>query len=251
MTLLVKLNSHALQVCFISFYFICYLYLLLSSVSNIPQEILSLSQHLSLPRLPEYILWFLYRQSHSELDIPLDDIPIKDCPIYHGQVFVYPSAVSTFYAPSDLFGIGGMLRECICSVDSWRDGAEQCDCVFVVHDESLLGFCGLHVARVRLFFKIKHYGVTYPCALVIWFSAIDDKPCKDTRMWMVKPDVDSSGERNMSVIHLDSILRGAHLIGISGDERIPQHIDHTNSLDAFQGFYVNKYIHYHAHEIAF
>ena len=54
----------------------------------------------------------------------------------------------------------------------------------------------------------------------------------------------------MSVIHLDTILRGAHLMGIAGSHPIPHQLKYTDSLDAFKSFYVNKYIDYHAHEIA-
>ncbi|KAM6491741.1 hypothetical protein JOM56_012781 [Amanita muscaria] len=43
----------------------------------------------------------------------------------------------------------------------------------------------------------------------------------------------------------------AHLIGIAGDSFIPSELDHTDSLDAFKSFYVNKFIDYHAHKIAF
>ena len=174
-----------------------------------------------------------------------------DCPSYRGKVYVYPSAVATFYAPSDMAGIGGMYRERIRSVDAWRGGAERRDCIFIEHDPDLPGFQGLHVARVRLFLKVKHQSITYPCALVTWFSVIGDRPCEDTQMWMVEPDFDGHGERIMSIVHLDAILRSAHLMGIAGVHRIPRHLLHTDSLDAFKSFYVNKFIDYHAHEIAF
>ncbi|THU79768.1 hypothetical protein K435DRAFT_697136, partial [Dendrothele bispora CBS 962.96] len=73
-------------------------------------------------------------------------------------------------------------------------------------------------------------------------------PCPDTGMWRVLPDEDRSGNQMMDVIHLDrhTILRGTHLIGIAGEERLPHGFRHTDSLDAFQAFYVNKYIDHHA-----
>jgi len=55
----------------------------------------------------------------------------------------------------------------------------------------------------------------------------------------------------MSIIHLDSMVCGAHLMGIAGTTRIPHHLMFDRSLDAFQGFYVNKYIDHHAHEYVF
>ncbi|KAF8805514.1 hypothetical protein BYT27DRAFT_7104339, partial [Phlegmacium glaucopus] len=54
-----------------------------------------------------------------------------------------------------------------------------------------------------------------------------------------------------SVVHIDSILRAAHLIGVYSSEFIPQTLTHSQSLHAFKLFYVNKYIDHHAHEIAF
>lgn len=210
-----------------------------------------MSGHLGLPNLPELVSRFLYEQTHPDLDIPLIDVPLGDCPDYTGKVYVYPSAIATFYAPSDRSGIGGMYRERIRSVQSWRGGAERRDCVYVEHNAELPGFRGLHAARIRLFLKIKHHSVRYPCALVTWFSAIGDHPCDDTQMWMVEPDFDENGGHIMSIIHLDTILRSAHLVGIAGEHSIPRRLSHTDSLDAFKSFYVNKFIDYHAHEIAF
>jgi hypothetical protein len=94
-------------------------------------------------------------------------------------------------------------------------------------------------------------GITYPCALVTWFSAIGDEPCPDVGMWMVEPDLDVNGEREMSIIHLDTILRAAHLFPVHGDDPVPRHFKHTRSLDLFAAFYVNKYADHHSHEIAF
>ncbi|KIM34925.1 hypothetical protein M413DRAFT_79919 [Hebeloma cylindrosporum] len=70
-------------------------------------------------------------------------------------------------------------------------------------------------------------------------------------MWMVEPDFDRTGNRAMSIIHIDSILRGAHLMGVSGTQFIPHHLTFSDTLDAFRSFYVNKYIDHHSHEIAF
>ncbi|KAJ7504629.1 hypothetical protein B0H11DRAFT_1709536 [Mycena galericulata] len=56
----------------------------------------------------------------------------------------------------------------------------------------------------------------------------------------------------LAVVHSDCILRGAHLIGLAGKEFIPlDNFSFSNSLDAFQFFYVNKYAEHHTHEIAF
>ena len=76
-------------------------------------------------------------------------------------------------------------------------------------------------------------------------------PCADTGMWRIKPDFDNMGNLAMSIIHLDSMVRGAHLMGIAGTAQIPHHLTFDRSLDAFEAFYVNKYIDHHAHEYAF
>ena len=61
--------------------------------------------------LPNLVCHFLYAQIHGPIDIPISDIPINDCPVYDGKVYVFPSAIATFFAPSDELGIGGMHRE--------------------------------------------------------------------------------------------------------------------------------------------
>jgi len=69
-------------------------------------------------------------------------------------------------------------------------------------------------------------------------------------MWIVEPDL-HGGWWFCSVVHVDCIVRGAHLIGVSGTEFLPEEFLHTDSLDRYQAFYVNKYADHHAHEIAF
>ena len=66
-----------------------------------------------------------------------------------------------------------------------------------------------------------------------------------------EPDLDRAGHEVQSVLHLDCMLRAAHLIGVPGDDRIPKDMRPWHSLDAFKKFYVNKYIDHHAHTIAF
>ncbi|KAG6898427.1 hypothetical protein C0992_004138 [Termitomyces sp. T32_za158] len=188
---------------------------------------------------------------HPDLAIPLVDVPIEDCPSPDGKIRVYPSAIATFHAPSNISGLGGMFRERIRAVSSWHRGPPRYDCVFVEHDRNAQGFRGLHVARVRLFFEITHSQRKYPCALVTWFSPISDEPCPETGLWIVEPDCDYDGKRIMSVIHVDTILRSAHLIGCAGADVVPQQLLPSDSLDAFRTFYVNKYIDHHSHEIAF
>lgn len=91
----------------------------------------------------------------------------------------------------------------------------------------------------------------YPCALVQWFTTIGNEPCASTGMWMVEHEYDESGDPLVGVIHLDSILRPAHLIGIYGNECVPHDLHYSDSLSAFHSFYVNKYSDYHAFQLAF
>jgi len=71
-------------------------------------------------------------------------------------------------------------------------------------------------------------------------------------MWIIEPDFDALGTPAISLIHVDAIFRGAHLMGVAGQgEFIPRHLEFHNSLDPFRSYYVNKYIDHHAHEFAF
>ncbi|PBK83662.1 hypothetical protein ARMGADRAFT_1048374 [Armillaria gallica] len=176
-----------------------------------------LAQHLQLPELLNLVCHFLFEQITSRQDLNLDtDVSIDDCPKYHGKVYTYTSAITTYYAPSNLPGIGRM------------------------HYRDLSTFQGLHIACVLLFFSIWHEDILYPCMLVTWFSETDDQPCEEMCMWVVKPDLD----------YQDSILHEAHLIGVSGTTSLPVELKHSDSLDAFQCFYVNKYADHHSYEIA-
>ncbi|KAJ7856211.1 hypothetical protein B0H14DRAFT_3643571, partial [Mycena olivaceomarginata] len=220
-------------------------------IRRYPRRPQDLANFLQIPALPNMIRRFLYSQENPHLDIPLDEVPLADCPSYRGNVFVFPSAIATFYAPSDQSGIAGMYREHIRAVRSWRSGAPRYDYVFVEQDTNQAGFRGLHAARVLTFMSLKMSGIVYPCALVTWFSAIGNEPCPDVGMWMVEPDLDADGGRQMSIIHLDTILRAAHLIPVYGDHPVPRHFKYTSSLDLFAAFYINKYADHHSHEIAF
>ncbi|KAJ7502312.1 hypothetical protein B0H11DRAFT_2365679, partial [Mycena galericulata] len=221
-------------------------------VRKVPRDVHQLAAYIHQPRLHELIRRFLFEQLNPQADRP---VALDDCPEFSGRVFIYNSARAIFYAPSDVCGIGGMHHERIRAVKSWYRGPPRYDCVFIEHDTEAVGFRGLHAARVRLFFRFKFRDVDYPCALVHWFSAHGDAPCPDTGMWIVKPDFvrGRPGEPEMAVVHIDALLRGAHLIGVAGKEFVPmdESFNFSNSLDAFKAFYVNKYADHHSHEIAF
>jgi hypothetical protein len=110
---------------------------------------------------------------------------------------------------------------------------------------------GLDIARVFLLFSINFQDTKYPCALVHWMSRLGDEPDENTGMWTVQPDVDADGSPSMSVIHLDCILRAAHLIGVYDTTPSSKNLEFYHSLDSFESFYVNKFVDYHSFEIAF
>jgi hypothetical protein len=140
-----------------------------------------------------------------------------------------------------------MRQERIRATLSWQNGPPRYDCMFVSKDPSLAGLRGLHVVRAMLLFSFKHRNILYPCALVQWFLPAGDEPDETTGMYVFEPELDENGARTMSVIHMDSVLRGAHLIPCYGDDFLPSSFRFTDSLDAFRGFYVNKFIDHNAH----
>jgi hypothetical protein len=200
----------------------------------------------------DLIQQFIYKQQHSnDSDDSDDTTSVSALPTFYGKITLYPSAVATFHAPSDISGVGGMRRERIRAVKSWRKGPGRYDTIFVNTDPSMEGMRGLEIARVRLFFSFSHDGVEYPCALVRWFSRVGDLPDDRTGMWVVEPDTSDDGKPFMSIIHLDTIVRASHLLPVFGQGHVSRTLQFTDTLDTYTRFYVNKYIDHHAFEIAF
>jgi len=225
---------------------------MIPSARNYPKPLNALSVTLQQPKLSEYIRRFLYDQLYPDAEVCGMSAPLDSCPKIPStlRINVYHSAISTYHAPSDLSGIGGMHRERIRSTPSWKGGPGRYDCIYVDTDPDTNGFQGLHVAQVILFLSFSFRGKDYPCALVQWFTRFGDAPCEDTGLWRVQPDY-YRGHRLTSIIHTDSILRAAHLIGVAGSHLLPQTLTFSDSLHAFRLFYVNKYADHHAHEIAY
>ena len=71
-----------------------------------------------------------------------------------------------------------------------------------------------------------------------------------TKTVIVVPEVDNDGCHVQSIVSLDSVVWGAHLIGVYG-EFIPVKLHFSKSLDAFKAYYVNKYIDHHANMLVF
>lgn len=131
---------------------------------------------------------------------------------------MYHSAVATFYAPSDPSGLYGMYRERLRCTPQWCHAEPRRDCAFIVEDQQKAVFEGMSVVRLRLLFSFKHSGTSYPCALVEWFNkALSDRDT-DTGFWVVEPDLRGVHKQPfMSVVHLDCLLRAAHLMPVFGN----------------------------------
>ena len=106
---------------------------------------------------------------------------------------------------------------------------------------------GLLVDRVLLFFSFTINEEPHQCALVHWFTIFGDQPDPDNGMWVVTPDYLGNAP-SLSVIHIDTIFCAAHLLPIFDQNPLPRTLNYTSTLDSFSGFYVNKYIDYHAYE---
>ncbi|KAG1837010.1 hypothetical protein F4604DRAFT_1885875 [Suillus subluteus] len=218
---------------------------------NRARNVLALAEELNLPRFPDLIRRFLFEQTRRpDDDRDSAEIPLAGCPRFEGQISVFNSASSRFYAPSDISGIGGMRVEHICACPLWRNEAPHNDCIFINIGSSTEGIRGLEVARVRAFFSFKYGGEIFPCAIVHWFDVIGDSPDKDTGMWMVRPAYSTNHAPLHSIIHVETIYRAAHLIPIYGTRFFPPNVNLHTSYDAFRAYYVNKYVDHHAFEIA-
>jgi len=158
------------------------------------------------PNFTWLIQQFIHDEGGSGSDSETSSIP-SDLPIFYKKITVFTSAVATFYAPSDISGIGGMHCERIRAVDTWRNGPGCYDCIFVCMDPSVESMRGLDIACIWLWFSFKHEGTNYPCALVHWYSCIGDSADENTGMWVVTPDILEDKTHFASVIHLNTIFR--------------------------------------------
>ncbi|KAH7917560.1 hypothetical protein BV22DRAFT_1108549 [Leucogyrophana mollusca] len=210
-----------------------------------PKALDSLAAHINEPMLPILTHQFLFDQLH-----PNEDDAMGNDPSITSPISVFHSAAATFFAPSDVSGTRGMRREIIRSTPKWRRKYPRHDCALIVEGEEP-GMRGMVIGRVKLLFSFVHDTVVYPCALVDRFSRVGRQPDVVTGMWKVKPEVNRQGKRVQSVIHLDVILRSAHLIPVFGDGTLPPDFHFSYSLDAFRSFYVNKYADHHSHKVLF
>lgn len=164
----------------------------------------------------------------------------------------YPSAIATFYAPSDNSGISGMRREWIRAVETWRKEGSRFDTVFFHTNPKVTTITsGLAIGCVCQFFSFYFRSERHTCVLLHHFEVVGNAVDEDTGMWIVRPLFQDSKslEPRFSILPLCYIYRAAHLIPVydEGDmEEIPNDFTHSQTLDNFRLFYVNKFIDHHA-----
>ena len=83
---------------------------------------------------------------------------------------------------------------------------------------------------------------------------VSDQRDKVMGTWEVKLEMAASGvgrvrQPTLEVIHLDSIVRGAHLLPAYGRGFLPEDFDFRDALEAFRTYFVNNLIDYHTHEL--
>ena len=103
------------------FWFIFCLAELYLIACNYPSNLQALARDILQPDLPLLTSCFVHFQLQLNNADPNIMPPYPD--ISGSPVSVFHSAVSMFYAPSDLSGLGGMHSECIWSTPHWRKGS--------------------------------------------------------------------------------------------------------------------------------
>lgn len=76
-----------------------------------PRCLEQLAAYIYHPELTLLTRCFLHDQIHADTDLSLNVIDLDDCPEIISNVYVYHSAVASFYAPSDISGVRGMRCE--------------------------------------------------------------------------------------------------------------------------------------------
>jgi hypothetical protein len=167
---------------------------------------------------------------------------------------IHSSVSCTFFAPSDPCGVHGLRREHIRSTWNWRGAGPRQDVVLVNTGDGgnkALPMSGYALARVLLLFSFKHDGETVPVALVWWYSLAGEDGCRDelTGMWLVEREYRDDTVPHLAVVHVDTILRAAHLLPFFGSNRVPRDLSHNESLDSYHLFYVNRFADHHSFEL--
>lgn len=211
-----------------------------------PRHLKDLAEKISEPQLIPAFLDYLFSTRYPTVIPPT---PIERYINFTGKVYVHHSATARFYAPSDMCGTGGMQRQMVRCNLNWQNRTRM-DTVLVAQSDDP-GMKGMMVAQLRLLFSFHDptSGVTHPCALVNWFPTQGDEPDPVTGMWRVRREEEDGGRLPLQVIPLASVVRGIHLLPDFGEGRLPEGLTYTDALDAWEEYFVNSYIDYHAHEL--
>ena len=112
-----------------------------------------------------------------------------------------------------------------------------------------LPISGYTVACVLLLFSFEYASENFPMALVWWYILSDNARCRDkaTGMWLVEHKYQDE-EPLLAVVHVDTIFCAVHLLPFFRQERVPQHFSHSNTLNMYSMFYVNKFADHHSFE---
>ncbi|PBK70781.1 hypothetical protein ARMSODRAFT_987857 [Armillaria solidipes] len=214
-----------------------------------PKNIKELGQYVGQPDLQELMQHFLYEQMGEGSSQP---IYTEEHPNITSQISVFHSAIAMFYSPSDISGTRGMRHERIRATPSWH-GYPRYDCALAMTNEREQGFQAMSAVCILLLFSFRHEGIEYPCTLVHWFKRHGHAPDPKTGMWIVWPEYWACTHRVssavVSVIHLDTLLCGAHLMPVFGPKALPPKFHYSRSLDCFSAFYISRYADHHMHEI--
>jgi hypothetical protein len=225
--------------------------LITSLVRGAPTTVLGLSTFLSVPNLSTLLDDFLWQCENPTLDPDSrgDAVPLH----WIASICIYNSAVAKFPSYGDSSGYSNMQKEHIWATPSWRSSGPQFDPIFVNIDPTPgLGMKGMAIARVLQFLKIKTVAnAEYDCALVQWWTVLGKEPDDITGMWLTEPHIESDGPL-MDIVHLDCVIRGAHLLPAFGSSwSTPAEFHFSKTLDTFKAYYINKYADHHAFTIAF
>ncbi|KAI6141188.1 hypothetical protein BKA82DRAFT_3986324, partial [Pisolithus tinctorius] len=122
----------------------------------------------------------------------------------------------------------------------------QYDCTFVNTNPGLKGMHGLDIMHILGFFSFISQSKRYPCTVVQWFDHVRDDPDLDTGMWIIHLALTANCHLAITVIHVDTIYRVAHLVPLYSTHPIPRTIKLHHSYDVFTTFYMNRFINHHA-----
>ncbi|KAI0084245.1 hypothetical protein BDY19DRAFT_987574 [Irpex rosettiformis] len=180
----------------------------------------TMAAHLNQPTLQELCRRFLYDQLYPDAVLPAEHIPVDECPVFDGVVSRFQSGRVVYYAPTEDCGPSGMHREMIRSHARWRNSHARYDTVLIQNGEDDGPMHGMIVGRVLSFLRFVHNAVEYNTALVQWYMPMHEHVDEVTGMWIVKPEI-RHGQRTVGLTHVETIVRGCHLIGVYGRDRVP------------------------------